>query len=167
VLTAYGLHTEQGKGKSNLVLRVGGRRSDATIFKFVPASLFISPFSHSVFGTYQSIPNLQSRKKLGSGIDVRGCLRRSAVAVSRYFVFLFFLWQYLLVPSVNFLTLMQEAQPAAPTLARDAVGGVASTRGCSQQHRLQSRVEQPPAKGAAKCGHRRQQGGAEFIEIRL
>jgi hypothetical protein len=90
VLTAYGLHTEQGKGKSNLVLRVGSRRSDATIFKFVPASLFISPFSHLVFGTYQSIPNLQSRKKLGSGIDGRGCLRRSAVAVSRYFVFPFF-----------------------------------------------------------------------------
>jgi hypothetical protein len=87
---AYGLHTEQGKGKSKLVLRIGGRRSDATIFKFVPASIFISPFSHSVFGTYQSIPNLQSRKKLGSGIDGRGCLRRSAVAVSRYFVFPFF-----------------------------------------------------------------------------
>jgi hypothetical protein len=80
---------------------------------------------------------------------------------------LFFLWQYLLVPGVNFLTLMQVAQPATPTLARGAVGGVASTRGRSQQHRLQSWVEQPPARGTAKCGHRCQQGGAEFIGIRL
>jgi hypothetical protein len=79
----------------------------------------------------------------------------------------FFLWQYLLVPGVNFLTLMHEAQPAAPTLARGVVGGVASTRGHSQRHRLQSWVEQPPARGVAKCGHRRQQGGAEFVGIRL
>lgn len=32
---AYGHHTEQGDGKTILVFRVGGRTSDATIFKFV------------------------------------------------------------------------------------------------------------------------------------
>ena len=32
---AYHHHTEQGDGKAILVLRVGGRTSDATIFKFI------------------------------------------------------------------------------------------------------------------------------------
>ena len=34
-ITPYHHHTEQGDGKAILVLRVGGRTSDATIFKFI------------------------------------------------------------------------------------------------------------------------------------